>query len=87
MLLTLVLVVSRHLRVSAQHCLRHHDPGSLALPFTILGTFAVMATLDYGAGQHVDDGADPCAIGFVVDDAIVMLENIVRHIELGAAAV
>jgi HAE1 family hydrophobic/amphiphilic exporter-1 len=55
---------------------------SLALPFTILGTFALMATLDFSL-DNMSMMALILAIGFVVDDAIVMLENIVRHIELG----
>jgi HAE1 family hydrophobic/amphiphilic exporter-1 len=55
---------------------------SLALPFTILGAFAVMATLDFSL-DNMSMMALILAIGFVVDDAIVMLENIVRHIEAG----
>ncbi len=55
---------------------------SLALPFTILGTFAVMATLDFSL-DNMSMMALILAIGFIVDDAIVMLENIVRHLELG----
>jgi len=55
---------------------------SLALPFSVIGTFAVM----YLAGYSLDNlsmMALILSIGFVVDDAIVMLENIVRHIEHG----
>ncbi len=55
---------------------------SLALPMSIIGTFAVM----YLAGYTVDNlslMALVLAVGFVVDDAIVMLENIVRHMEMG----
>ncbi len=55
---------------------------SLALPMSIIGTFAVM----YLAGFTVDNlslMALVLAVGFVVDDAIVMLENIVRHMENG----
>jgi hydrophobic/amphiphilic exporter-1 (mainly G- bacteria), HAE1 family len=55
---------------------------SLALPFTILGTFAVMAMLDFSL-DNMSMMALILAIGFIVDDAIVMLENIVRHIEAG----
>ncbi len=55
---------------------------SLALPFTILGTFAVMAALNFSL-DNMSMMALILSIGFVVDDAIVMLENIVRHIELG----
>src|SRR5207245_9102083 len=55
---------------------------SLALPFSILGTFAVMAVLDFSL-DNMSMMALILSIGFVVDDAIVMLENIVRHIEKG----
>ncbi len=55
---------------------------SLALPFTILGAFAIMAVLNFSL-DNMSMMALILAIGFVVDDAIVMLENIVRHIEMG----
>ncbi|HTK29312.1 MAG TPA: efflux RND transporter permease subunit [Vicinamibacterales bacterium] len=55
---------------------------SLALPFSILGTFAVMKTLGYTL-DNLSMMALILSIGFVVDDAIVMLENIVRHVEAG----
>ena len=55
---------------------------TLALPFTVLGTMAVMATLDFSL-DNMSMMALILAIGFIVDDAIVMLENIVRHIEMG----
>ena len=55
---------------------------SLALPFSIIGTFAVMYLLGYSL-DNLSMMALILAIGFVVDDAIVMLENIVRHIEMG----
>ena len=55
---------------------------SLALPFSIIGTFAVMYMLDYSL-DNLSMMALILSIGFVVDDAIVMLENIVRHIEMG----
>ncbi len=55
---------------------------SMALPFAMLGTFAVMALLDYSL-DNLSMMALILSIGFVVDDAIVMLENIVRHIEHG----
>ncbi len=55
---------------------------SLALPFTILGTFAIMAILNFSL-DNMSMMALILAIGFIVDDAIVMLENIVRHIEQG----
>src|SRR2546423_8911481 len=55
---------------------------SLALPFSIIGTFSVMYLLDYSL-DNLSMMALILSIGFVVDDAIVMLENIVRHIEMG----
>ncbi|MFA5203880.1 MAG: efflux RND transporter permease subunit [Lentisphaeria bacterium] len=55
---------------------------SLALPMSIIGTFAVMYLLDYSL-DNLSLMALTLAIGFVVDDAIVMLENIVRHQEMG----
>jgi HAE1 family hydrophobic/amphiphilic exporter-1 len=55
---------------------------SLALPFSIVGTFAVMYLLSYSL-DNLSMMALILSIGFVVDDAIVMLENIVRHIEMG----
>jgi len=55
---------------------------SLALPFSIVATFAVMYLLDYSL-DNMSLMALTLAVGFVVDDAIVMLENIVRHIEMG----
>jgi HAE1 family hydrophobic/amphiphilic exporter-1 len=55
---------------------------SLALPFSIIGTFAVMYLLSFSL-DNLSMMALILSIGFVVDDAIVMLENIVRHIELG----
>ena len=55
---------------------------SLALPFSIIGTFAVMYLLDYSL-DNLSMMALILSVGFVVDDAIVMLENIVRHMEMG----
>src|SRR2546428_4879108 len=55
---------------------------ALALPFSILGTFAVMQVLNFSL-NNLSMMALILSIGFVVDDAIVMLENIVRHIEKG----
>ena len=55
---------------------------SLALPMSITGTFAVMYLLDYSL-DNLSLMALTLAVGFVVDDAIVVLENIVRHMELG----
>ena len=55
---------------------------SLALPFSIVGTFSLMYLLSYSL-DNLSMMALILSIGFVVDDAIVMLENIVRHIETG----
>jgi hydrophobic/amphiphilic exporter-1 (mainly G- bacteria), HAE1 family len=55
---------------------------ALALPFSILGTFAVMQLMHFSL-NNLSMMALILSIGFVVDDAIVMLENIVRHIEHG----
>jgi len=55
---------------------------SLALPMSIIGTFAVMYLLGYSL-DNLSLMALTLSVGFVVDDAIVMLENIVRHIEAG----
>jgi HAE1 family hydrophobic/amphiphilic exporter-1 len=55
---------------------------SLALPLSIIGTFAVMLGLNYSV-DNLSLMALTLSIGFVVDDAIVMLENIVRHMEMG----
>ena len=55
---------------------------SLALPMSIMGTFSVMYLLGYTV-DNLSLMALVLAVGFVVDDAIVMLENIVRHLEGG----
>ena len=55
---------------------------SLALPMSIIGTFSVMYLLGYSL-DNLSLMALTLAVGFVVDDAIVMLENIVRHMEMG----
>jgi HAE1 family hydrophobic/amphiphilic exporter-1 len=55
---------------------------SLALPMSIIGTFAAMALLGYSV-DNLSLMALTLCVGFVVDDAIVMLENIVRHMENG----
>ncbi|MBI2895492.1 MAG: efflux RND transporter permease subunit [Deltaproteobacteria bacterium] len=80
LLLTLALVVLvifvflRSLRVTVIP--------SLALPMSIVGTFAVMAVAGFSL-DNLSLMALTLAVGFVVDDAIVMLENIVRHTERG----
>jgi HAE1 family hydrophobic/amphiphilic exporter-1 len=58
---------------------------SLALPFSIIGTFSVMYLMGYSL-DNLSLMALTLAVGFVVDDAIVMLENIVRHMEKGKPA-
>ena len=55
---------------------------SLALPLSIIGSFAVMYALDFSV-NNITLMALTLSVGFVVDDAIVMLENIVRHMEHG----
>jgi HAE1 family hydrophobic/amphiphilic exporter-1 len=55
---------------------------ALAIPLAIVGTFAGMYVLNYSI-DNLSLMAMTIAVGFVVDDAIVMLENIYRHIENG----
>ncbi|OGU03701.1 MAG: acriflavine resistance protein B [Geobacteraceae bacterium GWC2_55_20] len=55
---------------------------SLAVPLSIIGTFAAMYALDFSV-NNITLMALTLSVGFVVDDAIVMLENIVRHMEHG----
>ncbi|HNC51763.1 MAG TPA: efflux RND transporter permease subunit [Accumulibacter sp.] len=55
---------------------------SLALPISVVGTFGGMSLLDYSL-DNLSLLALTLSVGFVVDDAIVMLENIVRHVEQG----
>jgi HAE1 family hydrophobic/amphiphilic exporter-1 len=55
---------------------------SLALPMSVIGTFSAMYLLDYSL-DNLSLMALTLSVGFVVDDAIVMLENIVRHMETG----
>ncbi|HVW83402.1 MAG TPA: efflux RND transporter permease subunit, partial [Bryobacteraceae bacterium] len=72
-----VLVISLFLRnVSATLI-----PG-VAVPLSIVGTFAAMYLLGYSL-NNLSLMALTLSVGFVVDDAIVMLENIVRHMEMG----
>jgi HAE1 family hydrophobic/amphiphilic exporter-1 len=58
---------------------------SLALPASLVGTFMVMYLLGYSL-DNLSLMALTLSVGFVVDDAIVMLENIVRHMEMGKPA-
>jgi len=80
MLITLLLVVA------VIYMFLHNGSATLipglALPFSILGTFAVMKVLNFSM-NNLSMMALILSIGFVVDDAIVMLENIVRHVEQG----
>ena len=55
---------------------------ALALPFSLLGTLAVIYGLGFSL-NNISMMALILSVGFVVDDAIVMLENIVRHMEKG----
>jgi HAE1 family hydrophobic/amphiphilic exporter-1 len=55
---------------------------SLTLPMSIVGSFAVMYLLGYSL-DNLSLMALTLSVGFVVDDAIVMLENVVRHVEMG----
>jgi hydrophobe/amphiphile efflux-1 (HAE1) family protein len=57
---------------------------SITVPIALIGTFAVMYLLDYSL-DNLSLMALTIAVGFVVDDAIVVLENIYRHIEDGAS--
>ena len=55
---------------------------ALALPISVIGTFAVMYAMKFSL-DNLSLLALTLSVGFVVDDAIVMLENIVRHVEQG----
>jgi HAE1 family hydrophobic/amphiphilic exporter-1 len=55
---------------------------SLAMPISIVGTFTVMHLMGFSL-DNLSLMALTLSLGFVVDDAIVMLENIVRHMEMG----
>ncbi|MDD4892190.1 MAG: efflux RND transporter permease subunit, partial [Phycisphaerae bacterium] len=55
---------------------------SLALPMSVIGTFALMYVFGYSL-DNLSLMALTLSVGFVVDDAIVMLENIVRHYDMG----
>ena len=58
---------------------------AVAVPLSLIGTFAVMYVLGYSL-DNLSLMALTIAVGFVVDDAVVMIENIARHIEDGATA-
>jgi hydrophobic/amphiphilic exporter-1 (mainly G- bacteria), HAE1 family len=55
---------------------------SLALPISVIGTFAAMSLFKFTV-DNLSLMALTLAVGFIVDDAIVVLENIVRHMEMG----
>jgi HAE1 family hydrophobic/amphiphilic exporter-1 len=55
---------------------------AVSVPMSLIGTFTVMYLLGYSL-DNLSLMALTIAVGFVVDDAIVMIENIVRHIEEG----
>jgi hydrophobe/amphiphile efflux-1 (HAE1) family protein len=57
---------------------------AISVPISLIGTFAVMYVLGYSL-DNLSLMALTIAVGFVVDDAIVMVENIVRHMESGAS--
>jgi len=58
---------------------------SVALPMSIVGTFSIMYMLGFSI-DNISLMALTLCVGFVVDDAIVMLENISRHLEMGKSA-
>ncbi len=55
---------------------------TIALPMSIIGTFSFMHLLGHSL-DNISLMALTLCVGFVVDDAIVMLENITRHLEMG----
>ena len=57
---------------------------SLALPVSLVATFAVMYLLDYSL-DNLSLMALTLSVAFIVDNTIVMLENIIRHMEMGKA--
>ena len=80
MIVTLILVVG--VIYLFLHNLSATMIPALALPFSVLGTFTVMQLMHFSL-DNLSMMALILSIGFVVDDAIVMLENIVRHLERG----
>src|SRR5258706_8589623 len=58
---------------------------SIPLPISIIGRFALMYLFGYSI-DNISLMALTLSVGFVVDDAIVMLENITRHMEMGKSA-
>ncbi len=82
LLLAVVLVVL--VIFAFLHDLRATVIASLAVPISLIGTFGVMYLLGYSL-NNLSLMALTIATGFVVDDAIVMIENIARYIEKGEA--
>jgi hydrophobe/amphiphile efflux-1 (HAE1) family protein len=58
---------------------------TLAVPFTLLGTIAIMAVFNYTL-DNLSTMAVILSLSFIMDDAIVMLENVMRHVEAGLGA-
>jgi HAE1 family hydrophobic/amphiphilic exporter-1 len=85
----LTMLITLLLAVGVVYLFLHNGSATfipaLALPFSILGTFAVMKVMNYSL-DNLSMMALILSISFIVDDAIVMLENIVRHMEKGEAA-
>ena len=80
LILALVLVIL--VIFAFLHNLRATLIAALVLPSSLLGTFAFMHLLDYSL-NNLSLMAITLAIGFVVDDAVVVIENIARHLEMG----
>ncbi|MCX6956644.1 MAG: efflux RND transporter permease subunit, partial [Verrucomicrobia bacterium] len=76
-IILVVLVIFLFLRSAAATVIP-----SIAMPIAIFGTFGVMYFFDFSI-DNISLLALTLSVGFVVDDAIVMLENIIRHIEMG----
>lgn len=74
LVMLVVLVFLRNLRVTAI--------SAIVVPLSLLGAFALMYTLDFSL-DNLSLMALTIAVGFVVDDAIVVIENIHRHVESG----
>ena len=85
LVLTIALVVAGHLRLPARASRATIIPG-VAVPLSLVGTFGVMYLLGYSL-NNLSLMALTISTGFVVDDAIVMIENIARYIEEGEAPV
>ena len=57
---------------------------AFTIPLSLIGTFAVLYALNYSL-DNLSLMALSIAVGFVVDDAVVVIENIARHLEMGAS--